>query len=410
MTLALASAAASIAAVPAVAADAPTGGDKRVRAFVLSTLYMVGAGEAGSCPAMAESSLDLFASTLPPEERAKYANTAENQGLVRLMYERLGFQRVGIGVKRDRQAKLPPGFDPSLPMTLERAREIGAYNGFPKGKGRPAWSGMEVVYTSCSDPQDFPQLDKGHQLYDGKVAAGMDLDGKVGRDDFVGRDGATGIDNQVWRVMGCIKAFRDESLPENARAAVLSAGAPTIIEISDLDDIGNDPDVTVHIHAAAEPLSRNGTGGVLSGVTFTPQRDPRLTTSVHGRIVDGVLLTDPVDLRLRFKEQAVLDTVREFRGARIRAVFKPDGSIEGSLNGYYTLASLWEYIEQRTQESSVAGSYSCPAVYKALNRHADGYRDPKTGRYTAISSSYNFLGVRAFVTQPSQIAANEVTQ
>jgi hypothetical protein len=408
MSLALTTVAVALPPMPAAAADAPTGGDKRVRAFVLSNLYP--AGDGGSCPILSQSSLDLFAKSLTPEEQKKYVLPGESFKFSTELGKRLGFRRLGVGVQRQHQAKLPPGFDPSLPMTFERAKEIGAYNGFPKDRGRPAWIGKEVVYNSCSNPEDFPQLDVGHRLYEGKVAAGMNLDGKVGREDFVGLDGSRGVDNQLWRAVGCVKSFRDSTTPDETRTAILSALAPTLVEIRDIDDIRNDPDVTITVYAAAETVARDGKGGTLARATFTPQPDPRLTATTRGRIVDGVLSSDPFDFRSRLNEQGVLDTVREFRGARIRAVFNPEGGIEGSINGYQTLASFWEYMEQRTQDSAYTTGYSCPAVHNAIHRLADGYRDPRTGRYSAISSSYNFQGVRAFVAQPIQTAASEVTQ
>ena len=399
----------AISLTPALAADAPTGGDKRVRTFVLNNMYLASDGGSNSCPIMSESSLDIFSKTLSPEERAKYTNTDNRSGIVKLFEERMGFRRLGITVKRREQTKLPPGFDTSLPMTLERAKEIAAYNGFPKDRGRPSWGGKEVVYNSCSNPEDFPQLAKGHQIYKGKVAAGMNLDGKNGAEDFVGLDGTKGVDNQLWRAMGCVKSFRDDTLPSNVKSTILSAIAPTIVEVRDIDDIRNDPDVTVHVYAGVETLTRDGKGDPLAGFTFTPRPETRFHSTVRGRITDGVLLTDPVDLRLQFKEQVVLDMEREMRGMRIRAIFKPNGGIEGSLNGYVPVANFWQYMEQRTIESSYPSGYSCPAVHKVIDQLADGYRDPKTGRYTAISSSYNFVGVRAFLMQPTQTAANEVT-
>jgi hypothetical protein len=40
---------------------------------------------------------------------------------------------------------------------------------------------------------------------------------------------------------------------------------------------------------------------------------------------------------------------------------------------------------------------SGPAAYRALKRLADGYKDPKTGVCTALSSARKFEFVRAFI-------------
>jgi hypothetical protein len=176
----------------------------------------------------------------------------------------------------------------------------------------------------------------------------------------------------------------------------MSARAPTLIEIRDLDDLRNDPAVTVRVVAGADPVTRDGKGDALSRASFHFDPDPRLQATTRGKVVDGVLWTEPVDLRLNYKEQ-IIDAPREFRGARIRAVLKPDGSVEGSIYGYYTLASYWSSIEQMTQNGANLTGVSCPAVRQAIDRLADGYFDPRSRRYTAISSAYDFVGVRAFI-------------
>jgi hypothetical protein len=178
----------------------------------------------------------------------------------------------------------------------------------------------------------------------------------------------------------------------------MSARAPTIMELRGVDNDRNDPDVTVNIYAAADPVVRDARGEALARASFALDPDPRLRASTRGRIVDGVLTTDPVDIRLNYKEQ-IIDAPRDIRGTRIRAVLKPDGSIEGGFFGYYTLASYYDSIEQMTLNGANLSGVSCPGVRQAIDRLADGYRDPKTGRFTAISSAMNFVGVRAFIVQ-----------
>ena len=102
-----------------------------------------------------------------------------------------------------------------------------------------------------------------------------------------------------------------------------------------------------------------------------------------------------------------MDAPRHIRGARLRAKFGADGSIEGSIYGYYTLDSYYESIEQMTQNGANLTKVSCPGVRKAIDRLADGYRDPRTGRFTAISSAYDFIGVKAFLATPNQVAQTE---
>ncbi len=392
-----------------IGADAPTGGEQGVHAFVLSNVYLAQAGEKDSCPTPDIGDLDRFYAMLPPAEQAKYAGKEKRQALEQRMNEYFKFQRIFIRGDRAASVKFPPNFDPKAEPTQELAVAIGALNGLPKGAGRLAFQKREVVYNACSNPHDFPTLGTDFKTYDGKVAAGMNLDGKVGKSDFEGPNGEKGVDNRLWRAVGCVSAFRESSKDELARKTIMSMRAPTVIELRGVDSLQDDPDVTVTVLAVNEPLTRDGRGDPLARTTFTPAPNPELRASVKGRITDGVLITDPVDLKLNYKEQ-ILDAPRHIRGARIKAKFGPDGSIDGSIFGYYTLDSFYDSIEQMTQNGANLSHVSCPGVRRAIDRFADGYRDPSTGKFTAISSAYSFVGVRAFLAKPDQIAQNEALQ
>jgi hypothetical protein len=386
-----------------VAADAPTGGERGVYAFVLSNIYIANGGEADICPVPADGGLESFFHMLPPEEQAKYATPDKRPALEQLMNKHFGFRRVALrgGDRGGRveKAVLPPGFDPDSAVTPELALEIGRLNNFPKGRGRLAYQKQTVAYSACTNPEDFPMLAKGFRTFEGKVATGINLDGKIRKADFSGTDGAAGVDNQLWRAMGCVKPFRENSDPKLAKKTFISARAPTIMELRGVNDLDNDPDVTVNIYAAADPVTRNARGDALARASFALDPDPALRATTRGRIANGELIAEPVDLRLNYKEQ-ILDAPRHIRGTRIRARLKPDGSIEGGLYGYYTLASFYDSIEQMTQNGANLTGVSCPGVRQAIDRLADGYKDPATGRFTAISSAYHFFGVRAFVIAP----------
>ena len=389
-----------------IGADAPTGGETGVHAFVLSNIYIAQGGEKDSCPVPDIGDLDRFYAMLPPAEQAKYAGKEKRQELEKRMDEYFKFRRIHIRGDRASSVIFPPGYDPKAEPTQELAAAVGALNGLPKGTGRLAFQKREVVYSACSNPERFPVLAKNFKTYEGKVAAGINLDGKDGKLDFEGPDGAKGVDNRLWRAVGCVSSFRENSRDDVARKVMMSMEAPTLIELRGVDNLQDDPEVSVTVLAVNEALSRDGRGGPLARATFTPVRDPQFRATVRGRIAGGVLTTDPVDLTLNYKEQ-IVDAPRHIRGARLRAKFGADGSIEGSIYGYYTLDSYYESIEQMTQNGANLTKVSCPGVRKAIDRLADGYRDPRTGRFTAISSAYDFIGVKAFLATPDQVAQTE---
>jgi hypothetical protein len=87
----------------------------------------------------------------------------------------------------------------------------------------------------------------------------------------------------------------------------------------------------------------------------------------------------------------------------IRATFKSDGSLEGGIFGYTTLTSYYDMIEHMTQDGADNVGISCAAIRLAIDRFADGFRDPRTGHFTAISSAMKFHAVPAFVIdRPAQ--------
>ena len=392
------------------AADVPTGGDPSVRVLVIPNLYFAGPGEEGSCKSVSDGGLETYFKMLSAEDQAQYATPDRRQALEQSMNRHFGFRRLALrqrsGGGRTEQAMLPPGLKPGVTPTPEQAFEIGQLNGFPKDRGRLAFLNQTVDYNSCTNPEDFPALASGYRTYDGRQAVGIDLDGKVRPDDFISPSGTPGVDNQLWRAIGCTKVFKEHGDARIARGAFLSANAPTLIEITAIDDSRNDSDVTVNVYAGAEAITRDGRGNALAWASFRVDNNPALRATTHGRIVDGVLTTDPVNLRLNYKEQ-IVDAPRVILGARIQAVLKPDGSADGHIFGYYTLDSFYQSIEMMTQNGANLSGLSCPGVRQAIDRLADGYRNPRTRRYTAISSTVGFFAVPAFIVDEPGPAARE---
>lgn len=381
-------------------ADAPTGGAPDTRAFVFSNLWLAAPEPQASPPPVNDGGVQIFFKSLAPEEQARYAAPDRLQALEAEMARRSGFRTLAA-----HEVKLPSGVTTGIGLAPEQVAQIAELNGLPKGRGRMVEVNGEFQYTSCTDPEDFPFYAEGFRTFDAPVALGMNLDGRVSREDFVGPNGEKGIDNQLWRALGLIKVFREQSNDKIARNVSMSMSAPTLVEVRNVDDWRNDPQVTVTVYAAAEPLARDSQGKVLQRVSYAVIPDARLQATTTGSIRDGVLTTEPVDLRLNYVEQ-IMDAPRDIRAARIRAEIKDDGTIDGALTGYYTLTSFWDHIADMTQGGANANGISCPGLWRTLNRLADGYQDPVTKKYTAISMAMKFAGARVFVAQPEQRAAD----
>src|SRR5690606_7247013 len=146
---------------------------------------------------------------------------------------------------------------------------------------------------------------------------------------------------------------------------------------TDIDDIRNDDHVRIDVHVSADPVVLSATGKPIHGASYSPAASGLHTTGT-GRIVDGVLLSEPMDIPISYREQ-ILDTTRDIRQARLRMRFLADGSVEGQIAGYQTIDSLWAQYRQSTQAAADLTGYSCPAIHAALPRLADGLPDPDTG-------------------------------
>jgi len=371
----------------------PTGGPSRVRSFVLSNVYIVAdPGGAQSCPMMSQTSLEILARSLPPKVLAEVEKLGGEQKIKRLSEERA--RRLGFKL-----ARLEGGSPPTAEQLEQKRRELG----IPSGKGGLTFLGRVFSYDSCTDPQDFPSLRGGLRFYEGRVAQGINLDGRTGATDYTGPGGEPGVDNELWRIVGCARIFRESGDSQTAHKTLFSARAPTLIELSNVDDMNNDPDVAVAIYSSADPLVVNATGGVLAHASYDIDPDPTLQSITRGRIVDGLLTTEPFDLTLNYKEQ-IVETKRLIRGARVQAKVIQDGSIQGGIYGYYDVESFWRSVQGMSQLGADFSGFSCPDVWEAVHRLADGFPDPKTGRNTAISSTLQFVGMPAYVThQPSDV-------
>jgi hypothetical protein len=113
---------------------------------------------------------------------------------------------------------------------------------------------------------------------------------------------------------------------------------------------------------------------------------------MHGRIVDGVVLTEPVDT---IDLDRGRDSTRLFQ-ARMRLEVRPDRTLKGVIGGYMDWRYMANYWGALTFFEAGMG-YAEPGVYNALKRAADGLPDPVTGELTGISAAYDIDGVAAFV-------------
>ena len=242
----------------------------------------------------------------------------------------------------------------------------------------------------------------------GTVAYGMNLDGRTDPDDFTSPDGETGVDNQLHRAIGCIGNFRGTAgtlYQFTSQYLQQHVYDRVVIVITDVDSLINDDSVVLTSYRGREGLMTDATGnGFLPGGTQTV--DARWGKSfIHtfrGKIVDGVLITEPSDFTWPSTAGFEDTSIHEMRAARFRLSLTAERA-QGMWAGYADV-NAFHVMHNKARSTHLLsyGQQSSISLYKALRRLADGYPDPATGENTAISSAIVAKFVQVHLRHPVQ--------
>lgn len=251
------------------------------------------------------------------------------------------------------------------------------------------------------NPTTEPEAKLHFKEAQGTTAIGLNLDGKVGPHDFTSPDGEPGIDNQMYRVLGCVENYRgpDGSYRHFIQDYMRKFNYNRfLIELTNVDDLANDADVDVTLYRGKDPLMVDALGGYLVG--STQRIDFRWGKSfiyhLKGQIKDGVLTTTPADVTFP-ESQARGVPYLSVRGWRVKLNLKPEGA-EGLMAGYTDIERYYNSLGQNwsTHHRSY-GAEPMTSEYRAMRKNADGYPDPKTGQNTAISMAWEIKFVQAYI-------------
>lgn len=270
----------------------------------------------------------------------------------------------------------------------------------------------------CANPSAFE--DPGFHTIDRPLALKrLEADGSVSQQlapagscptskDFYSTVAESPIDHQYWRVLGCIRGYQPGDQIDSYANTHIKDGSLTILLEVKGPPGGGDGKVEIGVYSSLDPVPTGAGGEPLPGASLEVTGDPRFHNVAHGRITDGVLTTDPFDLRIMRTAQRV-DSEYYLRDARLRLELQPDGTAVGFLGGYYDIKWLAHgsiRFEDRTGRSSGGAAaetlgYTCPGKYYAVKRLADGHPDPETGDCTSISTLFSLQAAPAFVLWPN---------
>ena len=235
---------------------------------------------------------------------------------------------------------------------------------------------------------------------------------------FVGRSGEPGIDNQLWRAMGCLEKFRgvEGAPPDTAtqfESSLANGENAQVLLLRGVDSLENDDHVEVVYANTRDRAILDFQGNFVPGASYSEGDTPGGPNVLTGRIVNGVLEAKARQIRLRqvyylgrgLRDEDIRGTRTEWdlTGVRLHLEFQPDGSVSGMLGGYQPLwgtpllgASLGGL------GAAVGANYDCASMYQTIKLMADGDRDPETGQCRRISTAIRVSAVPAHVLIESE--------
>ena len=252
----------------------------------------------------------------------------------------------------------------------------------------------------------FPE-DKGPQfpyiLAKGTTAVGLNLDGKQDTG-FTSPSGEKGIDNNLFKVIGCNAQYRapDGQLQLFANKLIRGFNFDRMmIELSNVDDLTQDDDVEVTIYRGHDPLLLDATGeSVAPGGSqrVDMKYGRKLIQKMHGRIANGVLTTDPIDGQWPWAIYFDTPTVLHVRDMRLSLKLTAAGA-NGLIAGYTDVDSYYHWLTSWSTHHLSYGRLDPAEFYWALKNNADAYPD-KDGKMTAISSAITINMTQVFIQHP----------
>ncbi len=235
----------------------------------------------------------------------------------------------------------------------------------------------------------------------GSEGLGFNLDGKNSSEDFVDtQTGESGVDNQLYRALGCIGSLRGAPDARPTHPAIQwdmtrDQMPAWLIEISGIDDMQNDDQVTVSIGRAREPVVRDAQADPQADMTFHTDPNPRMENVVSAKIENGTLITDQFDFYMIGDPFMVPEY--DLEKARLRFNWDEQGNLNGVIGGYQSWEMVYWSFAAGGAVNEANVSIDVPGIYYVLRNFADGRPDPATGMNMAISASYIIEAVPAFI-------------
>jgi len=329
--------------------------------------------------------------------------------------QRVRDRRIGFAMTRRAWAvRRTPGMQEECPHGLNDGPREQFAQLFPQDNGQK-WTLAETQLAREADIYFPSRAEDGFVFKEaqGKIAPGLNLDGKIDANDFTSPDGEKGVDNQLFRAIGCLGGWNGEGVPfinfQDTNYLRRHPSNRFIFEISEVDDLVNDPDVTVTTYRGLDPLlaDASGDGFIPGGTQRVDARFGKIyITSMKGKIVDGELITESADGIIPLSIAFDTSGHNPIKGMRFRMKLTPERA-QGYIGGYADVNGwMLQFKTSWGTHHAAYGQVSSQSLARAMYRLADGYPDA-TGQNTAISAALEGDFIQVFIEHPEHpVAAN----
>ena len=187
----------------------------------------------------------------------------------------------------------------------------------------------------------------------GTAAIGFDLDSKVseagaeescGHGDLASLEGTAGVDNQFAKVWDIIEPLVGVQVAALLLEAINEGRFLLVIELSEVDDLVNDDDVTLTLLRGKLQPQVGASGFLLPSQTYRIDRDFPVSQVTGAAIVNGVLEAGPIEVRIPIE---IFDAnfVLAIGEGRVRVTIDPvtrafTGMVGGSVHVQDTMDEL----------------------------------------------------------------------
>jgi len=255
-----------------------------------------------------------------------------------------------------------------------------------------------VINGEPVNPMTHPEAVPDPQLkfVNAKQSVGFDLDGKQSADDFVDMiTGKPGIDNQLFRSLGCNQNFRGSWTSPSAYGewvwVQLRDSQPAwLMMITDAPS-GKAGEVIVRIQRSFDHLRSNMDGSPRWHATYRADPDPRSFNEYRGYLRDGEL-TIPRQPRFSVLWNGLSAPVLNLSQFQLRLQQDSRGQWDGLIGGFQP----WRELYFAFSHNGIVGDR--PGLWHAMKKAADADPEPATGQNLAISVAYRFTAIPAFIT------------